>query len=106
MEKYDIEIADIGMTVRSDENEDFVCYVVAEIDNKIRQITSKNPRCSKLEAALLCALEYCSEKIKLQKKVKNLEAQVALYAANVNRLKAENAELREKLEPAKETKEQ
>ncbi len=106
MEKYDIEIADVAMTVRSDENEDFVGYVVAEIDNMIKQITAKNPRCSKLEAAILCALDYCSEKVKLQKKVKNLEAQVALYTANVNRLKAENAELREKLDPAKEEKEQ
>ena len=32
-----------------------------------------------------------------QKKVKNLETQVALYQANMNRLKKENEELRSKL---------
>lgn len=97
MEKYDIEIAGIAMTVKTDENEDFVGYVVSEIDRKIDEMTSKNMRCSKMEAALLCALDYCSEGVRLSKKVKNLEAQVALYTANVNRLKSENAELQQKL---------
>ncbi len=97
MEKYDIEIAGIAMTVKTDENEDFVTYVVNELDNRINTMTKKNIHCSKTEAALLSALDYCCEKIRLEKKVKNLEAQVALYTANVNRLKAENQELRENL---------
>ncbi len=97
MEKYDIEIAGIAMTVKTDENEDFVDYVVHELDRKITEMTKRNVRCSKTEAALLCALEYNCERARLDKKVKNLEAQVALYTANVNRLKSENAELKSKL---------
>lgn len=97
MEKYDLEIAGIAMTVKTDENEDFVSYVVNELDTRINAMTQKNLHCSKTEAALLSALDYCCEKIRLEKKVKNLEAQVALYTANVNRLKAENQELKEKL---------
>lgn len=97
MEKYDIEIAGIAMTVRTDENEDFVRYVVAELDNRIGEMTMRNIRCSKTEAAILSALDYCCDKIRLEKKVKNLEAQVALYTANVNRLKSENQDLKERL---------
>lgn len=97
MEKYDIEIAGIAMTVKTDENEDFVRYVVDELDRRINEMTMKNIRCSKTEAALLSALDYCCDKIRLEKKVKNLEAQVALYTANVNRLKSENTELKERL---------
>lgn len=97
MEKYDIEIAGIAMTVRTDENEDFVRYVVAELDNRISEMTMRNIRCSKTEAAILSALDYCCDKIRLEKKVKNLEAQVALYTANVNRLKSENQDLKERL---------
>ena len=96
MEKYDIEIAGIAMTVKTDENEDFVNFVVGELDKRINEMTRHNLR-SKTEAALLCALEYNCDRARLEKKVKNLEAQVALYTANVNRLKTENAELKEKL---------
>ncbi len=97
MEKYDIEIGGIAMTIKTDENEDFVTYVVKELDDRITAMTTKNIHCSKTEASILCALDYCCEKIRLEKKVKNLEAQVALYTANVNRLKSENQELKEKL---------
>lgn len=97
MEKYDIEVAGIAMTVKTDENEDFVKYVVAELDGRIRTMTQKNMNCSKTEAAILSALDYCCEKIRFEKKIKNLEAQVALYTANVNRLKSENQELKAKL---------
>ncbi len=97
MEKYDIEVAGIAMTVKTDENEDFVKYVVAELDERIRTMTQKNLNCSKTEAAILSALDYCCEKIRFEKKIKNLEAQVALYTANVNRLKSENQELKAKL---------
>ncbi len=97
MEKYDIEVAGIAMTVKTDENEDFVKYVVAELDGRIRTMTQKNMNCSKTEAAILSALDYCCEKIRFEKKIKNLEAQVALYTANVNRLKSENQELKARL---------
>ncbi len=97
MEKYDIEVAGIAMTVKTDENEDFVKYVVAELDGRIRMMTQKNMNCSKTEAAILSALDYCCEKIRFEKKIKNLEAQVALYTANVNRLKSENQELKARL---------
>lgn len=97
MEKYDIEIAGIAMTVKTDENEDFVGYVVSELDHKINSMVARNLRCSKTEAAILCALEYNCERARLDKKLKNLEAQVALYSANVNRLKEENTELKKQL---------
>ncbi len=97
MEKYDIEVAGIAMTVKTDENEDFVNYVVSELDRKINSMVAHNQRCTKTEAAILCALEYNCERARLDKRLKNLEAQVALYSANVNRLKEENTELKRKL---------
>ena len=97
MEKYDLEIAGIAMTVKTDENEDFVSYVVDELDGKINEMVRKNPRCTKTEAALLCALEFGCDRARLDKRLKNLEAQVALYSANVNRLKEENTELKRRL---------
>lgn len=93
-ERYNIEIADIQLTILSDEPEDFVASTVAQLDSLIRDMTVKNKRCSKLDAAILCALDFYSEKTKADKKIKNLEAQISLYEANIRRLKEEAEQLR------------
>lgn len=88
-EKYNIEIADIQLSILSDEPEEFVTAVVAQLDERVRDLTVKNKRCSKLDAALLCALDSLGEKMKGDKKIKNLEAQISLYEANISRLREE-----------------
>lgn len=93
-ERYSIEIADIQLTILSDEPKDFVESTVAHLDETIRDMTVKNKRCSKLDAAILCALDFYSEKTKADKKIKNLEAQISLYEANIRRLKEEAEQLR------------
>ena len=93
-ERYSIEIADIQLTILSDEPKDFVESTVAHLDETIRDMTVKNKRCSKLDAAILCALDFYSEKTKADKKLKNLEAQISLYEANIRRLKEEMEQLR------------
>ena len=93
-ERYNIDIADIQLTILSDEPKDFVESTVAHLDETIRDMTVKNKRCSKLDAAILCALDFYSEKTKADKKIKNLEAQISLYEANIRRLKEEAEQLR------------
>ena len=92
--RYDLEIAGVEMAIISDEREDFVYRLASEIDANIKAITGKGNRCSKLDAAILCALDYASDKVKAEKRVRNLEAQVALYDANLRRMKEENARLK------------
>lgn len=92
--RYDLEIAGVEMAVISDEREEFVRRLASELDAGINAITGVNKRCSKLDAAILCALDYASDKIKAEKRVRNLEAQVALYDANLRRMKEENARLK------------
>ncbi len=92
--RYDLEIAGVEMAVISDEREEFVRRLASELDAGINAITGANKRCSKLDAAILCALDYASDKIKAEKRVRNLEAQVALYDANLRRMKEENARLK------------
>ncbi|MGM9683361.1 MAG: cell division protein ZapA, partial [Eubacteriales bacterium] len=59
--------------------------------------TLKSKRCSKSEAALLCALDYCSDKIKAQRKIKSLETKLALTEAAMEELQQENSQLHEEL---------
>ena len=72
--------------------------LVGIVDRKMREISLMSKRCSKSEAALLCALDYCSDKIKAQRRVKALESKLALTEAAVEDLEAECERLRQELE--------
>ena len=100
-QKYTITVADVEMNVISDESAEAVEALVGIVDRKMREISLMSKRCSKSEAALLCALDYCSDKIKVQRRVKALESKLALTEAAVEELEAENEELRRDLEELK-----
>ena len=90
-ERYNIEISDIQLSVVSDEPEDFVNSIVEKINERVNDLIVRNKRCSKLDAALLCALDYCGECTKAEKRIRNLEAQISLYDANLKRMREELA---------------
>ena len=96
--RYEIVVAGCQLAIISDEREEFVNSVVETIDKEIREVTSATKRSSNLDAAILCAIEYYSEKVKAEKRARNLEAQISLYDANMRRFREENIALREKLE--------
>lgn len=86
-EKYVLNIADIQMTIVSEEAENHIRTLEAELDKRIRDISVHTTKCTKLDAALLCSLDYLSEKLKADRRVKNLEAQVLLLEENLKRAK-------------------
>ena len=90
-ERYNIEISDIQLTIVSDEPEEFVTSTVAKINERVNDLIVHNKRCSKLDAALLCALDYCGEYAKAERRIRNLEAQISLYDANLKRMREELA---------------
>ena len=96
-QRYTITVADIEMNVVSDESPEAVEALVGIVDRKMREIALMSKRCSKSEAALLCALDYCSDKIKAQRKIKALETKLAFTETALEELQAENEELRASL---------
>ena len=96
-QKYTITLADIRMNVTSDDSPEAVEALVGLVDKKMREICSASISCSKTEAALLCALDYCGERIKSQRKLKALEAKLATTENALDELIAENEELRRRL---------
>ncbi len=97
-QKYTITVADMEMNVVTDESAEAVEALVGIVDRKMREISLMSKRCSKSEAALLCALDYCSDKIKAQRRLKALESKLALTEAAVEDLEAECERLRQELE--------
>lgn len=83
--KYNVQIADIHLSILSDEPEELVADIVSQLNDRICTMTQQNRRCSKLDAALLYAMELLGEQQNYEKKIKNLEAQILLYESTANR---------------------
>ena len=96
-QKYTIRVSGIEMNVISEESPEAVEALVGLVDRKMREISEASRNCSKTEAALLCALDYCADKVKMQRKAKKLEALVAQQSIEIEELNAEIAALKTKL---------
>lgn len=106
-QKYTLSIADMEINVVTDEPQESVERIVGILDRKIREISLKSKRCSKNEAALLCALDFCADKVKtkevveeleeqaeeLEEQVKGLNEKLEYIQKNVERLENERARL-------------
>lgn len=102
--KFTVVIADVEMNILTDAPTETVEKIVGMLDRRMRDIHLKSNRCTKNQAALLCALEYCSEKLGLQERNDELEAlseqdaeliaqkdeQIAALQAELARVQGEN----------------
>ncbi len=95
--KVMIKIGGAPFTLITDETDTFVNAVERNVNEKIWELTKGNYRVSRTDAALLCAVDFCSDKLKAEKKVMNLEAQVSLYDVNIKRLREELIALKQKV---------
>ncbi len=86
-QKYTITVADMELNIISDAAPDEVENIVGMLDRRMRDINLKSPRCTKNEAALLCALSYCSERIAMQEAFKKVEKDAFRFAADNEKLK-------------------
>ena len=97
-EKIYVEIAGIRLGIVTEEGASYVESIAGEVEAEIKGMIKTKRNCSLVEAALFSAMSYYSRATESEKKVRNLETQIALYQANVNRLKKENDELRAQLQ--------
>ena len=96
-EKFFVEIAGVRLGIVSEEGKEYVESVANAVNERITKMLRSQKNCSLVEASIFCAMDFYSTGAGDSRKLKNLEAQIALYQANVNRLKKDNEELRAKL---------
>lgn len=75
------------LSIISDAAPDEVENIVGMLDRRMRDINLKSPRCTKNEAAILCALTYCSERIAMQEAFKKVEKDAFRSAGENEKLK-------------------
>ena len=86
-QKYSITVADMELNIISDASPDEVENIVGMLDRRMRDINLKSPRCTKNEAAILCALAYCSERMAMQEAFKKVEKDAFRFSAENEKLK-------------------
>lgn len=76
-QKYSLSIADVILNVTVDESPEVIEYVTGVVDRKMREILLKSKYCPKTQAALLCALDLCVDKVKAKEEIESLKEEVA-----------------------------
>ena len=97
-QKYSITVADMELNIISDASPDEVENIVGILDRRMRDINLKSPRCTKNEAAILCALSYCSERIAMQEAFKKVEKDAFRFAGENEKLKRTIETMQEELD--------
>ncbi len=96
-EKIYVEINGIRLGIVTEDGAEYVEKIATELQNQLNSIIKAQRNCTLIEAALFTAMSLQSKCSEDDKKIKNLEAQLAIYQAQVSRLRVENEELRTRL---------
>ena len=96
-EKIYVEINGIRLGIVTEDGEKYVDEIAAELQAQLDSMMTAQRKCTLIEAALFTGMSLQSKCHEDDKKIKNLEAQLAIYQAQVNRLRVENEELRTRL---------
>lgn len=97
-QKYTITVADMELNIISDASPDEVENIVGILDRRMRDINLHSPRCTKNEAAILCALSYCSERIAMQEAFKKVEKDAFRFAGENEKLRKTVESLQEEID--------
>lgn len=75
-QKYTLIVANSQMNIVTEMPKEEIDAIVGIVDRRIREIHLHSKSCSRADAAVLLCLDYCAEKIELQKTLKAVNAQM------------------------------
>ena len=81
--KIAVELCDKEYILLSEEGEDYVKSLAAEINRMIEEITFKNLRTSKADATVLTCLDLCDRNRKLTDNNDNMRKQITMYVDEI-----------------------
>lgn len=97
--KYTLTVANSQIDIITEEDKETIDAVVGVVDRKIREVyLHSNGECSRTNAAILVCLDYCAEKMDLQKALKNANAQIDRLTLIQETMEKEKAALEREIE--------
>lgn len=80
--KYSLTVANSQIDIVTEENKETIDTVVGIVDRKIREVyLHSKGECSRTNAAILVCLDYCAERLELQKTLRNLNSEIERLTA-------------------------
>lgn len=96
-EKYTVNICGVELRLLSEESEEYVQGLARLIDQRVNNMVIASKRCTKMEAAFVCALDMLDDKLKTALDLENAQKQRDAYLRELEALKRENNELKKQL---------
>ena len=97
--KYTLTVANSQIDIITDENKETIDTIVSVVDRKIREVyLHSKGECSRTNAAILVCLDYCAEKMELQKTLRNINTEIERLEAALALAEKEKASLEREIE--------
>lgn len=102
--KYTLTVANSQLDIITEEDNETIDTVVGIVDRKIREVyLHSKGDCSRTNAAILVCLDYCAEKLELQKTVKSLNSEIERLTSVNEEAQKEKAALEAELEALRQS---
>lgn len=75
-QKVNVAVAGTSFTVVAEDAPEYIADVARTVNDRINAVSLQSPGCTKLKAAALCAMEYCSACMKKDGEIENLRAEI------------------------------
>lgn len=75
-QRYTLTVANSQINIVTEMSREEIDSIVGIVDRRIREIHLHSKSCSRTDAAMLLCLDYCAEKVELQKTLRALNAQI------------------------------
>ena len=99
--RYSVSVAGVPLNIITDESKDFLDSTAEELSAEIKAITSHSFTISKLDAAILCALDAKGEVAKSASRIRELEAQLTVLEMDMQSLREQHDALLDRCSPSK-----
>ena len=99
--RYSVTVSGIQLNLITEESEDFLQNLADRLSENINAITSHSYSVSKIDAAILCALDAMGEADKSTAKAAELESELSVLRLDVQNLREELDRIRDNRAPSK-----
>lgn len=96
-----VEVSGIALNIVTEESKEFLDETARKLSDQIDMITARNFCVTKLDAAILCALDALGEADKAAEKIRSLEARLSVLEIEADSLRAEKDSLKDSAAPSK-----